>query len=97
MADEMFQVGTFRKMVAGTPSGALPTASSFVISSVKLSLADLMNPGGLTQVRLHCAYDPCVRSGYPMRGSGYLGGEVASFPQAEAAALVAAGIAEIVE
>ena len=44
-------------------------------------------------VVLSCVYWPAIRSDWPVRGGEYHPGEKAAFPQAEADAMVAAGVA----
>lgn len=86
------QIGTYRQRLPGR-GGALATAAAWVVTPLTIAPALAADPGPPTLVRLLLPYAPCARDGFPARGTDYHGGETAAFPQAEAAALVAAGVA----
>ncbi len=90
------QIGTWRRFVPAHQSGAFALPDTWVVAAIALSDDQIASPGSATPVRFTASYWPCFRGGYPVRGGEYRAGETAAFPQAEAEALVAAGIAELV-
>ncbi len=91
---ESLQIGTYPRFVAGHAAGEFEMPSITVTSAITLTPAQIAAPGPLTAVTFTAPYYPCYRGTYPVRAGSYRAGDTASFPQAEAAALVAAGIAE---
>ncbi len=55
----------------------------------------VLNPGAWTPVLLAVDYFPVAPPGYPPRGGEYHPGETASFPLAEANAMVQTGAASL--
>ena len=72
------------KVIVGT------VLSGGQIVPVTIDVGAVISPGAWTPVLLAAAYFPVSPPGYPTRGGEYRPGETASFPLAEAAAIVQA-------